>query len=1149
MNGHHLSPQSSILSPQSASSRNAKPVFYDEHLTRWPHIKRAGQIVGLLAALIFGVLAVGFVIRPDLPSLGLASGHVQPTHHPHAEPNPVPGKATSRIPPETAGWEMAAPPTASFKPGPRQQVIGFFVNWDDTSFSSLKQNYTRLDTLIPEWLHVADETGTIVSDDPVKERQVETFLKEHRSELPIVPLVNNFVSAKMEWEGEKIGRLLASPPARQRTIANLLKVVQTRHFAGISIDFENIPDASQKDLETFMDELYREFHPRGLQVSESVPLLDPNFHYTKLAQSNDYLILMAYDEHWSESAPGPVASQSWITRSLEQRFAQLPADKLVVAVGNYGYDWSRKDKTATEISFQEAMEIARDSEGNIRLDAASLNPTFDYWDETDTLHHVWYLDAVAVFNQMTVINRLHPQGVALWRLGSEDPSIWQVLQPRETNPQQVATQLQTIKYGFDLDYEGQGEVLKVTAQPHDGARLIGFDPATGLVRQETVKDFPSPFVIDRWGGKDRHKIALTFDDGPDPVYTPQILDVLRQNQVPATFFVIGSNASSNPALLDRMVAEGHEIGSHTFTHPNISVITEAQLNLELNSTQRLIESRTGRRTLLFRPPYAEDVEPENPEQVAPLLSVGAMGYYTIGMQIDPDDWKNPGVGTILNEVVKQTEAGQGNVVLLHDSGGDRSQTVAALPLIIKALRAKGYQFVPVSNLLGVSRDAVMPPVPANERAGLFFEKAGFSLIETATAGLKWLFLIGIGLGVIRLVSVSILAIRSRLVDHQVQPTAGCTPSVSVIVPAYNEEKVIVQTIRSLLLADETRFDIIVVDDGSSDTTYQTALAAFGNHPRVRVLTKPNGGKSQALNFGMAQTKADILVIMDADTVFHPQAINRLVAHFQNPQVGAVAGNAKVGNRINLLTRWQALEYVTSQNLDRRAYETLNSIAVVPGAIGAWRRELVLAAGGFTNDTLAEDADLTFAILKMGFRIQYEDQAIAYTEAPDSVGAFLKQRFRWMFGSLQTVWKHREVLFRPRFKALGMVVVPNVLIFQILFPLISPIMDLMMVLSLVNSLLQREQHPVDAAGQGLGQVLGFYLFFVGLDYTAAVIAFLLEKDEDWKLLGWLFFQRFFYRQLMYYAAVRTLFTALHGSAVGWNKLERKATVQLQEAAIQ
>jgi cellulose synthase/poly-beta-1,6-N-acetylglucosamine synthase-like glycosyltransferase len=221
----------------------------------------------------------------------------------------------------------------------------------------------------------------------------------------------------------------------------------------------------------------------------------------------------------------------------------------------------------------------------------------------------------------------------------------------------------------------------------------------------------------------------------------------------------------------------------------------------------------------------------------------------------------------------------------------------------------------------------------------------------------------------------------------------------------------------------------------------------------------------------------------------------------------------------------------------------NCITVVPGAIGAWRRQLVLDLGGFNNDTLAEDAELTLRILRSGYKIDYEEEAIALTEAPDTVRAFVKQRFRWMYGTLQAAWKNRDLLLRPRYGALGMLAMPNIFVFQIIFPFISPLMDLMAVISMLGIIWASFQHPVDPTPSGLTNLIFFYVLFLGLDFLTALFAFLLEQKEDRRLLFWLFFQRYYYRQLMYYVAVQAVLSAIQGRMVGWGRLERKATVSV------
>ncbi len=962
-----------------------------------------------------------------------------------------------------------------------------------------------------------------------------------RPDLPITPLVNNFDSASMTWQGEKLGAMLADPVARQRAIEGLLRYVRLGHFRGISLDFENLPKGSAGRFGRFLEEVSGAFRPLGLEVSISVPMDDASFPYDAAARFCDELILMAYDEHSGETEAGPVASQEWFARSLDRRLATLPEEKVIVALGSYGYDWRHGATTGTEVSFQEAVRTAQESEGRIALDPEALNPTFDYLDGDDRLHHVWFLDAVSAFDQVHEANGFSPKGYALWRLGSEDPSLWTVLEHRDTLGKEVAGRLRAVRYGFDVDYQGVGEVLHVAETPKDGVREVGWDAASGLITAERLVSFPSPYVIERRGGLAPKKIVLSFDDGPDPKWTPQVLDILAREKTPAVFFVIGINADLEPRLLSRIRREGHEIGNHTFSHPNISAIGGAQLRLEMNATERLFESRLGCRSLLFRPPYAEDIEPETPDQVTPLLSASARGYYTIGMKIDPGDWRSPGVERIVGEALRAAKAGEGNVVLLHDGGGDRAQTVEALPILIRSLRREGFEIVSMANLLSLAPEALMPPVPRSEQLSLLLSDGGFFLITGAGSLLGLLFLAGIALGIGRLLVIGVLAVfqKGRRPPWRGLPVPDL--SVSVLVPAYNEVRVIVRTVESLLASNGPPFDVLVIDDGSTDGTYERVVERFGDEPRVKAIRQANAGKPAALNNGLARTDADVVIALDADTLFRPETVPALLAPFADPAVGAVAGNAKVGNRINLLTRWQALEYITSQNLERRAFDVLNGITVVPGAVGAWRRTLVLEAGGFSSDTLAEDADLTLAILRRGHRVRYAQDAVAYTEAPDTVPAFLKQRFRWLYGTMQAAWKARGAFFSSRAGGLGFFALPNLFVFQIIFPLVSPFVDLQVLFAVALAAWRRTQHPDDAVSGGLGPTLLYWALFTGLDVLVVLTAFLLERREDWSLLRSVLLQRFLYRQLMYYVAIKSVLTAIRGTVVGWGKLERKATV--------
>jgi cellulose synthase/poly-beta-1,6-N-acetylglucosamine synthase-like glycosyltransferase len=456
----------------------------------------------------------------------------------------------------------------------------------------------------------------------------------------------------------------------------------------------------------------------------------------------------------------------------------------------------------------------------------------------------------------------------------------------------------------------------------------------------------------------------------------------------------------------------------------------------------------------------------------------------------------------------------------------------------------GYHFVSIADLLGRRRADVMPALTASERWGAWTDRAAFDVVYAASTVVHGLFLVGIVLGAARLALLGVLALVQKWrASHRVYD-AAYEPSAAVIVPAFNESKVVVQTVTSLLAAQHPRhFQIVVVDDGSTDDTLARLDDAFRGHPAVRILTIPNGGKAQALNYGIAHTPADIVIALDADTVFARDALTNLLRHFADPRVGAVAGNAKVGNRLNLLTRWQAIEYITSQNLERRAFDVLDCITVVPGAVGAWRRDLVLQAGGFSSRTLAEDADLTLAIRRLGYRIVYEDAAVALTEAPDTIRGFIRQRYRWMYGTFQAAWTHRDALFRPRYGSLGFIALPNIFVFQVCFPLVSPVMDLLLAVAAGEVVFGRWQHPAEFSADAFWRVLFYYAVFQAIDLLSGALAFVLERREPARLLVLLVWQRFFYRQLMYYVAIRSVLASLKGGEVRWNKVERKATVPM------
>jgi cellulose synthase/poly-beta-1,6-N-acetylglucosamine synthase-like glycosyltransferase/peptidoglycan/xylan/chitin deacetylase (PgdA/CDA1 family) len=712
--------------------------------------------------------------------------------------------------------------------------------------------------------------------------------------------------------------------------------------------------------------------------------------------------------------------------------------------------------------------------------------------------------------------------------------------------------LKTVPPGADVDTEGEGDILRIVARPQTGQRNIQMDADNFTVTDEDMVRLPRSYTIEQYG-YDPHKLALTFDDGPDPVWTPKILDVLKQYHVKAAFMVIGEEAQNNIGLLQRYVREGHEIANHTFTHPDISEISQRQLELELNWTERLFAAETGIQPLYFRPPYSIDQEPDTNDEAAPAYRIQQMGYTIIGDKIDTDDWnehphKSP--QEITDSVLQQLDDMKthpwmrGSIILLHDGGGNRAATVAALPLLITTLRAKGYEIVPVSELMGKTTAEVMPPISPKMRWQARIDWVAFFFFSFFANFVVDIFFIGDVLMSARLILVGIFATIDRIRKRRIPPGVY-EPQVAVLIPAYNEEKVIVRTIRSVLKSDYANLRVIVVDDGSLDRTFDVAREAYPKEieeGRLLVLTKLNGGKAEALNLGLNHVEEEIYVGIDADTVIARDAVSKLVRHFADPQVGAVAGNAKVGNRINLWTRWQALEYITSQNFERRAMDLFNVVTVVPGAIGAWRTSAVKKAGCYPVNTVAEDADLSMSLLEDRYKVIYDDHALAFTEAPATARSLMRQRFRWSFGILQAVFKHRGAARTNR--AMGFFALPNILVFQILLPLVSPFIDIMFAFGVIQFLVDKHYHPETANAATVEKLLVYFLGFLLIDFMTSLLAFSLEprhpanKGDGW-LLFHVWLQRFSYRQIFSIVLFRTLKRAVEGRPFNWEKIERTA----------
>jgi peptidoglycan-N-acetylglucosamine deacetylase len=1165
-----------------------KQVFYDPQRKRWKRLRRIFDLLALLGLVLGSIFVVGLVRMKPLPELFLQT---QKRNYKTLASQSLTGFKLRR----------SAHRRTDVKPGdvPLNSGEGlraaYYVEDDPASYSSLKQHISQVDLLFPEWLHVITPDGKInayASDntpypliDHGTVRQVDREAKVARTvaashvNLDIFPLVNNYDPRKGQWIPE-IGNFLSDDGLRASFVQQVKTFLAANPtYRGLTIDFEEIPTAAQPGFKALIAALYDDLHPRNLRLYINTPVGDPDWDLKFVSDHSDGLLLMNYDEHNGDD-PGPIASQDWFLDNLKAVLKLVPKEKIICSLGSYGYDWMTtlpaaeipgkhgvKKKPAPEkvldqhfLSTQEAWQAAADSESQIDLDDDSLNVHFAFDDvDAHVRHQIWFLDAVTIQNQMRAARTLGIQTYALWKLGSEDNSMWKIWDhPLTSDP---VKELAQVEPGYDVDTEGEGDILRVTRRPQNGKRIVTLDDDDTvpidyrMITQESMDSYPLSYTVEQYGYHPK-KVALSFDDGPDPEWTPKILDILKKYNVKGTFFMIGEVAEDYIGVMQRVYREGHEIGNHTWTHPDISEISTRQVDLELNLTERLFASELGVQPLYFRPPYSIDQEPDTNDQAAPVERIEGLGYVIVGNKIDTNDWdehprKNPKeITDSVFQQIKDMESkpwNRGSIILLHDGGGNRQPTVDCLPVLIEALRARGYEIVPVSELVGKTRAEVMPALTPRQRWQARADSVTFFFYSFFHYFVVGVFFVGDVLMSGRLIIIGIFAIIDRFRKRKNYATPDYQPRVAVLIPAYNEEKVIVRTIRSVMMSNYKNIRIIVIDDGSKDKTYEVAQAAYPTDitsGRLTVLTKENGGKADALNYALERIDEEIYVGIDADGVIAHDAITNLVPHFANPKIGAVAGNAKVGNRVNLWTRWQALEYITSQNFERRALDLFDVVMVVPGAIGAWRTAPVKTGGGYHSNTVAEDADLTMNLLEQGYSVIYEDQALAFTEAPVNADGLIRQRFRWSFGILQAIFKHKGAISKHR--AMGLFALPNILIFQILLPLVSPLIDVMFVAGVIHYIIDKHFHPETASTDSFYKLLTFFAAFLIIDFAASALAFALErKHPASKGDGWLLFhiwiQRFTYRQLFSVVLFKTVKRAIDGKPFSWDKLERTATM--------
>src|SRR6266566_3479912 len=797
-------------------------VFSDPTGKRWPRLRLVLLIGGVLFFLGTVLFVQTLFVAPEMNvpfSLRQLKGQLKALQkeNPAGQLSPASllwqkfGEARQAAK-KLAGTAPTPSPRPRKKPPNNEVRLAFYINGDPYSYASLQQHAAQITHVCPEWMTVVDGMGDLQIDADTRVSKLAA-----NKGIGLMPLLTNLVGDT--WQPEAIENLAHGPAKRQDGfIQSVLSVLRNAKASGVVVDWEQIDPAYKKDITKFIDKFADALHDDNkelwlcIQPSQELDYID----FDALADNVDRFVAMLFDETSDTDPPGPLASRAWFEGWVRVLLEDSDTKQWIIALGSYGYDWTIGGKKGELISFSEAMSRANDAE----------------------------IKGVEVRDQKA-------GGFALYRLGSEDPAIWDALSvPRDFKfDNQTRQALEVIPSSDTIADVGDGEIVTVDENRMDGTRELAVD-TDGYLTAKYVKFAEFPTLYHQGAGGE-HQVAITFDDGPDPRWTPQILDILKAANVKAAFFLVGVNAERYPGLVRRIVNEGHEIGNHTYYHPNLALCWPEHIRLELNATQLLLQTLTGRATTLFRPPYAADTQPARLAELTPLQIAQDQNYLVVLENIDPQDWARPGADVILQRVKQQRR--DGSIILLHDAGGDRSQTVEALPRILDWLHTRGDSVVPLSTLLGTTRDAVMPPLQqGGQSLTRFVSSTGFRIYHGIEEFLWAFMIVATALVVIRTLIVIWLAYRFRR-----GPKANFEAPISVVVAAYNEEKVIAETLRTLLATDyKGEIEVVVVDDGSRDRTAAEVERVSRGEPRVRLLQQQNHGKARALQRGLAAAGQD-----------------------------------------------------------------------------------------------------------------------------------------------------------------------------------------------------------------------------------------------------------------------------------------------------
>ena len=954
-------------------------------------------------------------------------------------------------------------------------LTGYVVSDNTYAINGVDQNSQYLTSVAATGGYITPSGGFAYLG--VQNALVHAHLQGARAELVVQNFNLSNTSVNADFDPQLAHDVLKSDAIQASFVKSLQETLVSEGWDGVVIDFENLNQADQKAFVHFLRILHKSLASK-IRLVAAVPPPDPgyvssmNYDLAGIGTNTDLVNVMTYNQHDPSGAAGPIGAPTWIASSMAKVYQYIPKNKLQLGIAGYGYVWGPGVKKYTNtVTPVQARSIVKRNNAKATYDQKAAEWTARLSDGTV----LWWNDSQSIAARTSLAKALGLEGAALWEISTAD------------TVQAAAAVVQ---------------IARVPLTQHV-SRPIDFVNAKGLV-------------------------ALTFDDGPDPAWTPEILRILHHYHVPGTFFVVGSMAQRYPSLLQEMIQYGDLIGNHTYTHLDLNTVPRWRALTEINLDSWIIHGITGRTPQLFRSPYgSQELADSNSNAHRNLAK--SLGLQPVGWNVETSDWAKPGVSKIIERATVNIphEA----TILMHDGGGNRAQTVAALGPVIKKLKDEGYIFTTVDHLDATLTQPYQPiPKTFLGIAGSIISIASYRLWIAIQDVFSWILLALAILSIVRLVITWIFAIRysRRRKNHAAMP--GKRKSVAVLIPAHNEAMTIEKTLESLLALNPKPDQVILAENGSTDDTYERALDFAARHQALSILVRQYGpvGKANALNLALAEVECELVIVLDADTVIDSEFTNVIQSHFENERVGAVAGNVKVGNTKRVLAKLQALEYGVSLALDRSAQAELGVVSVVPGAAGAFRVSALREVGGWPSRTLVEDTDLTVLLHKANWLIPYESRAISYTEAPETSREVIKQRKRWAFGSIEVVALNAQIMFSRKAGRLGVLGLPWLLLSQVLLPAVAPIVDIYLIWTIF---------------QGFW-VAALSMLLIGIAGEAISASWALRQAKLpawWVLL--LPLARVWWRSLLLVSAASAVNRWLAGRNLLWAKIARKNTVQV------